>query len=248
MKRAVSQPPLLLVVVLSLAAFLLVTTGFATTAASQKEAPRKHALINQILTERQNVDDLDEAVTQLRAQVETAQNQAGKQSSAMQQTQQEQNRLAQLAATTALQGPATIVRVSDAPVDGGSSAPRPATAFGTDRVQDHDIQLIVNALFASGAEAIAINDNRISAVTPIRAAGGTIVVNYRPVNSPYRITAIGANKKSFEQTPIAQNFSQWKKQFKLGYSVTTSKKTTVPAYIGRVAIDVAQPSRTMVNP
>jgi uncharacterized protein YlxW (UPF0749 family) len=237
MNFATSRPPTLLIAMLAVAAFLLVTTGFATTAATQKEAPRKKALINQILSERQDVDDLDLAVAQLRAQVDNAQTAAGQKSASQNQAQQQQSALSELAATTAMEGPATIVRLADAPRDDKANS----TSFGTDRVQDHDIQLVVNELFASGAEAIAINDNRVSAVTPIRAAGGTIVVNYRPVSSPYRIVAIGADRKTFEQSQVATNFTQWKKQFQLGYSVSTTKKTTVPAYTGRVTIDVAQP-------
>jgi len=239
MTFAKSRPPALLIAMLAIAAFLLVTTGFATNAATQKEEPRKKALINQILNERQGVDDLDLAVAELHAQVDNAQVIAGQKSATQNQAQQQQSQLSELAGTAAMQGPATVVRVSDAPHDDKSNA---STAFGTDRVQDHDIQLIVNELFASGAEAIAINDNRVSAVTPIRAAGGTIVVNYRPVSSPYRIVAIGANKKTFEQSQVALNFTQWKKQFHLGYSVSSTKKATVPAYSGRVAIDVAQPT------
>lgn len=235
-----NRPPLLLVLMLTISAFLVVTTGFATTAASQKDEPRKKALINQILKEQQNVDDLDLAVAELRSQVEDSQNVVGQKSAAQSQAQQEQNRLAELAATTAMEGAAVVVRISDAPRDESDKAD---TSFGTDRVQDSDIQLVVNELFASGAEAIAINDNRVSAVTPIRAAGGTIVVNYRPVSSPYRIVAIGADKKAFESSQVAVNFNQWKKQFSLGFSVQSSKKQEVPAYAGRVSIDVAQPTK-----
>jgi uncharacterized protein YlxW (UPF0749 family) len=242
MNLARKRPPLLLVGMLALAAFLLVTTGFATTEATEKDAPRKQALIGQIRTEQQNVDDLDLAVAQLRAEVEDAQVAAGRQSAAQNEAQQQQDRLSELAATSPMEGPAVVVRLSDAPRDKKATSDKSDTSFGTDRVQDNDIQLVVNALFASGAEAIAINDNRISAVTPVRAAGGTIVVNYRPVGSPYRIVALGADKDAFERTQVAVNFSQWEKDFELGYSVQSSKKEKVPAYSGRVSIDVAQPS------
>jgi uncharacterized protein YlxW (UPF0749 family) len=244
MNFATKRPPFVLVVMLAIAAFLLVTTGFATTAASEKQAPRKQALINQIRTEQRNVDDLDLAVAQLRSDVEGARDAAGQQSDAQNQARLQQDRLSELAATTAMQGPATIVRLSDAPKDKSKTASDNSdTSFGTDRVQDNDLQLVVNALFASGAEAIAINDNRVSAVTPIRAAGGTIVVNYRPVSSPYRIVALGADKKLFEQSQVAANFRQWEKEFDLGYSVQSAKNEEVPAYSGRVSIDVAQPSK-----
>src|SRR5262249_1477858 len=109
-------------------------------------------------------------------------------------------------------------------------------------------QLVVNSLFACGAEAIAINDNRVVAVTPIRAAGATIVVNYRPVSSPYRIVAIGADKNRFSATDIAERFREWQKKYDLGFSVETHNILTVPAYQGRVAIDIAQSSTSTTTP
>jgi uncharacterized protein YlxW (UPF0749 family) len=231
------RPPLALVALLAIAGFLVVTTGFAASVADQKEAPRKSALINQILLERQNVDDLDQAVALLKEQVAAEQAQAGSLSSAQDEQNRRREELAMLAGTAAVEGEAVEVRVSDAPPSGEQSA----LTFGTDRVQDGDLQLLVNALFAAGAEAVAINDNRISVVTPIRAAGATIVVNYRPVSSPYRIVAVGADKKQFESSDVAMRFGQWEKKYGLGYSVDTTKKATIPAYSGRVGIDVAHP-------
>lgn len=233
------RPPLVLVAVVAFAGFLVVTTGFATTAANQQDAPRKQALINQILTERQHVDDLDKAVAQLNEQVTAAQSAAGNVSALQDNQNRQEQRLSIEAGTTPMEGPAVVVKVSDAPREDGE--PTDLT-FGTDRVQDGDLQLLVNALFAAGAEAVAINENRLSAVTPIRAAGGTIVVNYRPISSPYRIVAIGADRKAFEATEVAQRFKQWRKQYSLGFSIESDKKADVPAYSGRVGIDIARPS------
>ena len=134
-----------------------------------------------------------------------------------------------------MKGPGVSVKLSDA-----DRPDEPNLTFDANRIQDGDIQLVVNALFAAGAEAVDINDNRISAVTPIRAAGATIVVNYRPVNSPYEINAIGADKEQFERSEIAQRFVGWKKKFNLGYSVNKRNSITMGAYSGRVSIDQAQ--------
>ena len=76
---------------------------------------------------------------------------------------------------------------------------------------------------------------------PIRAAGDTIVVNFRPLNPPYVITAIGARRADFAVSAIARRFERWRDLFGLGYAVTTKSKVRVPAYAGRVAVDRAQP-------
>lgn len=230
------RPPWSLVGIFSLVGFLLVVTGTATSAQSKVAEPRKQELIKQIVEQRRNVDDLDKAVAQLRGQVDNAQEIAGRASAA----QLDQNaRLAELAlsaGTSPVKGPGITVKLSDAPEDKTKSD----ASFTANRIQDNDIQLVVNALFASGAEAVAINDNRVVSVTPIRAAGGTIVVNYRPVSSPYRIEAIGADQKKFQSSEIAQRFQQWKKKFQLGFSVDKHSSISMSAYSGRVSIDQAQ--------
>lgn len=58
-------------------------------------------------------------------------------------------------------------------------------------ITDLDLQLWVSLLWQSGAEAIAINGNRIGVQTSVRTAGSTIMVDVNPVQSPYRIEAIG---------------------------------------------------------
>ncbi|WP_125968485.1 DUF881 domain-containing protein [Bifidobacterium samirii] len=58
-------------------------------------------------------------------------------------------------------------------------------------VTDADLQSFVMLLWQSGAEAIAVNGYRIGVRTSIRTAGQTIMVGVNPVQSPYRIEAIG---------------------------------------------------------
>jgi len=60
-----------------------------------------------------------------------------------------------------------------------------------ERVQDGDLQVTVNGLWASGAEAIAINGHRLTAMTAIRSAGSAIQVDLVPLSGPYVVEAIG---------------------------------------------------------
>ena len=58
-------------------------------------------------------------------------------------------------------------------------------------ILDRDIQLLVNDLWAAGAEAIAIGGVRLQPSSAIRQAGGSILVDNRPVFWPMTIDAIG---------------------------------------------------------
>ena len=99
------------------------------------------------------------------------------------------------AATSAVPvtGPAFLVTLDDAPASGGGTNGDPR---GTDdptegRVLSRDVQVVVNALWAAGAEAIAVNGPRLSPRSAIRCPGDAILLNYRPLTRPYGLTAIG---------------------------------------------------------
>ncbi|MEE6281019.1 DUF881 domain-containing protein [Georgenia sp. MJ170] len=58
-------------------------------------------------------------------------------------------------------------------------------------VQDLDLQILVNALWGAGAEAIAINGHRLTSVSAIRSAGRAILVDLAPLARPYVVEAVG---------------------------------------------------------
>jgi len=62
-------------------------------------------------------------------------------------------------------------------------------------IHDMDLRLLVNELWAAGAEAISINDQRIGTRTSIRCIGSTILINTYRAYSPYVVKAIGASDK-----------------------------------------------------
>lgn len=238
------RPPRALFGMLVLVGFLLVVTGTATTAAERDLAPRKQAVIRQILQQRRDVGDLDQAVDEVRQQVVEAHAVAGRASAEAEEQNRRNAELSLAAGTTALEGPGTVIELSDAERSEDVDEAR----FDESRIQDRDLQLVVNALFAIGAEAVAINESRVAAVTPIRAAGGTIVVNYRPVSSPYRIVAIGVDEDAFSDTPVAGQLRQWRREFDLGFEVDGRRKVSVPAYSGRVGIDIAREAEPSADP
>lgn len=86
---------------------------------------------------------------------------------------------------TAVAGEGLSISLQDAAQVAGQDADPDA------RVRDSDLQLVVNGLWASGAEAIAVNDERLAPTTAIRTAGDAILVDVVPLVGPYVIEAIG---------------------------------------------------------
>ncbi|WP_099332031.1 DUF881 domain-containing protein [Actinomyces minihominis] len=86
------------------------------------------------------------------------------------------------AASTKVTGPGVTVTI----VEEGTSLSGKASSF-----RDTDLRAVTNLLWAAGAEAIAVNGQRLGAETSIRTGGSLILVNLIPVTSPYVIEAIG---------------------------------------------------------
>lgn len=232
------RPSLVLAAVFAVVGFLVVT-AIGSARANQKQAePRKAQLVKLIQQRRSQVDDLDQAVRKLRTDVADAQRRASRRSQSDREQARRTADLANAAGTTAMEGKAVVVRLSDS--DKRPTDPDQAGAY---RIRDTDLQLVVNALFAAGAEAVSVNGSRLVATTPIRSAGDTIVVNFRPLSPPYTVAAIGADKAQFEESQIAKRFDRWVKLFGLGFKVREDT-VTVPAYTGRVAISTAKPTGT----
>ncbi len=217
--------------------FLVVTAVLTGTSERKKSAPEKAQLVNLIGQRRSLVDDLDVAVESLRRDVSTAQSRAARANVRDRQAAAAEEALAVQAGTVPLRGKGLVVSL--APSDRPAPNVEEAGAY---QIHDTDLQLVVNALWSAGAEAVAINDSRLVATTPIRSAGSTIVVNFRPLSPPFRVSAIGADRARFESSEIARRFKRWITLFGLGFDVQIRDTVEVPGYTGRVGISAASPN------
>lgn len=75
--------------------------------------------------------------------------------------------------------------------DAVGSDPRNQQELDLGIVLDRDLQVIVNGLWEAGAEAIAINGQRLTSLSAIRSAGEAILVDFRPLVPPYVIDVVG---------------------------------------------------------
>ena len=224
--------------VVGILGFLVVTAVVTGQAERQKAAPRKAELVKLIDGRRAQVRDLDAAVEELRREVSEAQAVATRANTRDRRAALAQRTLAEQAGTVPLRGPG--LEVSLAPSDRTPPSPEEAGAY---QIHDSDLQLVVNALWSAGAEAVAVNDSRLVATTPIRAAGGTIIVNFRPLSPPFVVKAIGADRSTFESSEIARRFKRWTSLFGLGFRVRERPAVEVPGYTGRVSISAASPAQ-----
>jgi uncharacterized protein YlxW (UPF0749 family) len=201
--------------------------GRRDTTASRARAD----LVSQIQGRRAAADQSARQVQALQAQIDRLQaNALGGQGDLA-------GRLSDLALVTgsaAASGPGLTVTLDDARKQGGNSAdgnPRTQAEADDGKVLSKDLQMVANGLWEAGAEAVAINGQRLTARSAIRFAGEAILVNYRPLTRPYVLTAIGSPdlEANFAESAGGSYVRALKDNYGVRVTMATSKRLTVPA-------------------
>lgn len=211
-------------------AALVVTLGAAEARVSAPVvAKEREELIDRINAETRAADTLESDVDKLRTDV------SERQRKALERHGGDQGELvALLSGATPVEGPGVKLVVDDAKsTDQGGGGPRESSSFAdTGRVRDRDMQRVVNGLWESGAEAIAINGQRLTALSAIRAAGDAILVDNRPLVPPYTVLAVGDGKNlaaAFQDSADGQYLNALKESFDIRTSLSEQAKVRLPA-------------------
>lgn len=237
-----------------LLAFGLVLAGFVVTlgAAQAREAAptlakERERLIERIEDSTDDADALEGDVESLRATVGAAQRKALNKRGG----DGEAELMALLAGTTRVTGPGLELVVDDAKDadNGDGSGPRRSSSFSdSGRLRDRDLQRIVNGLWESGAEAVAINGQRLTALSAIRAAGDAILVDNRPLPPPYTVLAIGDGhrlRSRFQDSVDGRYLHALEENYGIRASLSVRDRVTLPAAPGftvRLASPASSPS------
>ncbi len=159
---------------------------------------------------------------------------SGREAEAALASQLEEARM--LAGLTPLHGPGVIVAIAD------SKRPlRPGEDPNLVLIHYSDLHAVVGALWAAGAEAVAVNDERLAGVTGISCVGTTILCNARRLAPPYRIAAIG-DPQALRAAVLARGgVLDQLRAFDFPAAVTVVGDLRVPAYAGGFEHRYAQP-------
>ncbi|MFD7600428.1 DUF881 domain-containing protein [Streptomyces mirabilis] len=176
-------------------AALVVTVGAANARiAAPVVAKERQELIDRVERETAAADRLESSVDTLRDDVSARQNEALKKQGGSGKA----DLVGVLSGAVAVHGPGVKLVVDDAKeaTEGGNGNPRETSGFSdTGRVRDRDMQRVVNGLWESGAEAVSINGQRLTALSAIRAAGDAILVDNKPLVPPYTVLAVGDGER-----------------------------------------------------
>jgi uncharacterized protein YlxW (UPF0749 family) len=146
------------------------------------------------------------------------------------------------AGLAAMRGPGLTVTLDDAPSDSISAA-------GIDPnllvVHQQDIQAVVNAMWAGGAEAMTVQGQRVISTTGIKCVGNTVVLHGIPYSPPYEITAVGdpaAMLAAVNESPYIDIYLDYVQAYGLGWEVLPHSMVELPASDETLDLDYARPA------
>ncbi|MFF7899431.1 DUF881 domain-containing protein [Streptomyces sp. NPDC007920] len=231
-------------------AALVVTLGAAQArVAAPVVAKERQELIDRIDKETAAADELEETVDKLRDDVSARQRQALRDTGGNPQA----DLVTMLAGAGEVYGPGVRLVVDDAKEAGtsGGGNPRGTSGFSdTGRVRDRDMQRVVNGLWQSGAEAVSINGQRLTALSAIRAAGAAILVDNKPLVPPYTVLAVGDGKRlsgRFQDSPDGLYLQALKDNYGIRSSISVESDLRLAA-APSVIVRTAQPSTEKGTP
>ena len=228
----------------SLATFLVAGLA-ATQFRSQPLPPSNRVAREQAL--RQSVNQLQDQNTALKARVQALEagvkvreDESARRSTAAQEVKAQLDEQKTYAGLSALHGPGLTVLLHDG-TDPNSSADQ---SLGW-TIHYQDLQDIVNLLWASGAEAIAVNGQRIVPSTAFHYAGVNILVNNASrLSPPYTVIALGDPPALANGVGNPDQLAELKSRsriYGLGLSWLRSTRLSVPAYDATFLMKYAQP-------
>ena len=201
---------------------------------------RADLLAQMLAGERANEKKLESEIVQLRSQRDKYAKAAaaGEQGLSLLNKENELYKLA--LGLTPVVGPGIVFRVNDSDLARESSMG--AEPF---LIHDYDLWPIVNELRAGGAEAIAINDQRVVATTAIRCVGPVVNVNGVPVSPPYDIKAIGSPKDLMGALTIKDGIVDRLRAARFPVNLEQRPEINIPAASVTPKIRFARPTKEM---
>jgi len=231
------------VVVVCLVAGLLIATTREVSHGNEIRAADSTRLSDLVRQAQTEVDRAARSRDELAAQVEELQETAAGTDTRVAEVLGEARALADAAGLTELTGPGVVVTLTDAPRD--ADGKYPAGASPDDLVvHQQDVQSVLNALWAGGAEAVAMQDQRIVNTSAPRCIGNTLLLHGRTYSPPYVVTAIGDPARlaaTLANESGIKMFKQYAVRYGLGYTQQQSDRLTVPAYTGQLHTEYARP-------
>lgn len=208
---------------------------FRTTSAGNNVVPRDReqelALEKKSLVE--DLYKLQKEISDLSAKLD----QAGiGQREANEALERELARIRRFAGLSPVSGPGVELVVQSHPEQAG-----PGTVHAPKDITDEHLLKIVNELYSAGSEAIAINGQRVTAISEIRLAGNHININGTPLSPPYHIIAIGNASTLKSRLELKGGLAEYLSEYGISVEMQEKNEVMMPAFTGELYFEYAKP-------
>jgi uncharacterized protein YlxW (UPF0749 family) len=220
--------------VTALGAGLLFATSASTAQGTDLRAGRFSQLTDLIDATSKSVSRQERQASTLRKDVDRSNATAAAGSSVVAAQKAKGDALAGLAGLQAVHGPGLSVSLDDAPRRPPGDAP--ASSNPDDLVvHQQDVQSVLNALWAGGAEAVTLMGERVVSTSAVQCVGNTLLVQGRLIGPPFVIQAIGDTKgmrAALQVEPGVALFQRYVDDYGVRFDVTTVRDLHLPGYTG----------------
>jgi uncharacterized protein YlxW (UPF0749 family) len=216
---------------------LIFATSAHTSQGTDLRSSGRADLVDVVRARDREVRQRAAAVQQLQDQVDSLTAQAAPGNAELARLRAEAAALAPTVGTQAVTGPALSVSLDDAHRT-AASLPKGYTA---DMIVVHqqDVQNVVNALWAGGAEAMMLQDQRVISTSSVRCVGNTLILQGRVYSPPYVIQAIGDQagmRAALDGSKPVRTYRDYADLFGMGYDVTSKAQASFPTYAGSLSL------------
>ncbi len=218
---------------------LLVSVQWRTQSERNELTARYNTpLLDAAKTLQREQDTLKMQLAGLRAELDQIQNNASTQSGAAKDLQARIDDLKMVAGLNERTGDGVLITLDDAR---GAAA---AKDIEKSICHNTDLTDIVNQAWRGGAEAIAINDERIVGSSSIYCVGSTIMVNGTLMSPPFSVVVIGPQNEllaTYDDPTQLRDIKQRRDIYGLGFRVSRATSLRLPPYRGALNVRYATP-------
>ncbi len=192
---------------------------------------------NELSAAKLEVEDLEELIEQKSSELKTLENIASGEENIIDIIESDLKLNKAKAGYTKLEGPGIeIIMFDNLLLDNN------VISYNDDIIHDVDILNIINDLKVAGAEAISINEERLTSSSEIKCGGPIIRVNGRSLGAPFTIKAIGDPKVLMAAVNAPGTYGETLKTiYGIGLEPYIVDKLIIPSYKGIFAFNYAKP-------
>ena len=233
------------IVAFAAAGFLLAASTL-TANGSDIRVERPAQLRDLVQNEANKIDKLENNLIDIQTEIEEITN--GSVRSEIETTQLKIQQLSPVAGFTSMVGPGLVITLNDAPQVDLSIPENERPDVNDLLIHQEDVQSVVNALWAGGAQGVSLMGKRVIATSAVKCVGNTLLLHGKVYSPPFRIEAIGdvtKLSKSLRDDPNVAILQDYVDLFGLVYEVQRAALIELPPYEGSLLLDNVQVKRNI---